>query len=102
MKECYWCKKSCPDEEEGSFELDPKDENIEVGWICNHCIVAYLGLCDCEVCMMSDPSEPVPSPEEIRRRLKEYNLAGSKKKMIKKYNREYMSLPARILSYILG
>lgn len=50
MKECHWCKKSCPDNEEGGFETDPKDENINVGWVCDHCILAFDGKCDCKEC----------------------------------------------------
>ena len=52
MKKCYWCKKSCPDDEVGDFELDPKDESIEVGWICDECVRCFIGKCDgdCDNC----------------------------------------------------
>jgi len=80
MKECYWCKKSCPDDEEGSFEIDPYDETIVLGWICNHCVAAYLGLCDCEVCVLSNPTMPIPTAEELKKRIEDYNLANPKKK----------------------
>jgi len=49
MKECYWCKKSCPDDEVGSFEVEP-DSDKELGWICDHCVLAFDGKCDCEEC----------------------------------------------------
>ena len=81
MKDCYWCKKSCPDNEEGSFEVDPDDETIELGWICNHCVLAFDGKCDCDDCV------------EIEKRAQ---------KRLREYRRTHMTLPARMLSYILG
>jgi len=54
MKDCYWCKKSCPDNEEGSFEIDPNDNDREVGWICDHCVLAFDGKCDCEECVANE------------------------------------------------
>ena len=81
MKDCYWCKKSCPDDEEGSFELEPDDETIEVGWICDHCVLTFDGKCDCKECRETE--------EKCQ-------------KAIREYDRKHMTLPARILSYILG
>lgn len=73
MKDCYWCKKSCPDDEVGGYELDPNDNDIELGWICDHCVLKFDGICDCEEC-----------------------------KELEKECQKQMSLPARILSYVLG
>ena len=73
MKECYWCKKSCPDDEEGDFEVDSEDVSIKLGWVCNHCLCSYLGLCDCKVCVLSNPQMPVPSAEKLKERLRQYN-----------------------------
>ena len=52
MKECYWCKKQCPLNEEGSYELDVKTEK-EIGWICDHCVLAFEGKCECVECATS-------------------------------------------------
>jgi len=73
MKECYWCKKSCPDDEEGDFEVEP-DSDKEVGWVCDHCVLAFDGKCDCEHCKAIEKSCQVE--------LERYNLAHPKKKSI--------------------
>jgi len=72
MKECYWCKKSCPNNEEGSFEVDPKDNSIELGWICDHCTLRFDGKCECEECKADFKA----AQEEIKR----YDLAHPRKK----------------------
>ena len=74
MKECYWCKKSCPDDEEGSFEIDPEDNDKELGWICDHCVLAFDGKCDCAECVANTKA----ADEEVKR----YKLAHPKKKSI--------------------
>ena len=64
MKECYWCKEQKPDNEEGSFELEPDTEE-EIGWICDHCVLCFDGKCGCEECQKDD--------EIAQKKLKEYN-----------------------------
>lgn len=81
MKECYWCNKSCPDSEEGSFEVDPKDESIEIGWICDHCVLTFNGKCDCAECVTNDK-------------------VG--KKALAEYDRTHMTPLARLFSWVLG
>lgn len=69
MKECYWCKKQCPLDEEGSFELEPDTEK-EVGWICDHCVLAFDGKCDCQEC--------TANTKAAQKALAEYDLAHSR------------------------
>lgn len=66
MKECYWCKEQKPDDEEGSFELEP-DTDEEVGWICDHCVLCFEGKCGCEQCQASDKA--------VKEALRKYDLA---------------------------
>lgn len=54
MKKCTWCEKDCLDNEEGAFEVAPDDDEIELGWICNHCADSFMGTCECEECVESE------------------------------------------------
>jgi hypothetical protein len=53
-KTCFWCKKVCPESETGDFEMSPDDENEIVGWVCDHCILAFNGECDCAECSLTE------------------------------------------------
>ncbi len=72
MRKCYWCHKNCPDNEEGSFEVDSEDNNIELGWICDHCVLSFDGKCDCPGCKTD--------LKEAQETIKAYNLAHPPKR----------------------